>query len=65
MTTKLVFSWILGATLFTFAVFIITKSESIKMFIELSEFFVYLIGFIFILLAGLLWINVGTEVARH
>jgi hypothetical protein len=65
MSSKLVFSWILGGVFMSLGVWII---NNLKLGLGVSEFsysIAMMIAFIFILVAGLLWINVSVAVKHR
>ncbi len=64
MSSKLVFSWILGGVFLLLGVWIINNLRLTLGVSELSYAIAMLVAFIFILVAGLLWINVSVGV-RH
>lgn len=64
MSSKLVFSWILGGIFLLLGVWIINNLKLTLGVSEVSYAIAMIISFIFILVAGLLWINVSLAI-RH
>jgi hypothetical protein len=64
MSSKLVFSWILGGVFLLLGVWIINNLKLTLGVSEVSYAIAIIIAFIFILVAGLLWINVSLAI-RH
>ncbi len=65
MSSKLVFSWILGGVFLLLGVWII---NNLRLTIGVSEFsyaIAMIVALIFILMAGLLWINVSVAVKHR
>lgn len=62
MSSKLVFSWILGGIFLTLGIWILNNLRFGLGVSELSYATAMLVSLIFILIAGLLWINVSVAV---
>ncbi len=62
MSSKLVFSWILGGIFLTLGIWILNNLKFGLGVSELSYATAMLVSLIFILIAGLLWINVSVAV---
>jgi hypothetical protein len=62
MSSKLVLSWILGGGFITLGIWILNNLEMGIGVSEMSYAIAMIVSFIFILLGGLLWINVSVAV---
>lgn len=62
MTAKLVFSWALGGLFILLGVWIINNLRMTIGVSELSYTIAMLVSYIFILIGGLLWINIAVAV---
>ncbi len=65
MSSKLVFSWVLGGIFLLLGIWIINNLKLTLGVSELSYAIAMIIAFIFILVAGLLWINVSVAVKHR
>ena len=65
MSSKLVFSWILGGVFLLLGVWIINNLRLTIGVSELSYAIAMIVALIFILMAGLLWINVSVAVKHR
>ena len=65
MSSKLVFSWILGGVFLLLGIWIINNLRLTIGVTELSYAIAMIVALIFILMAGLLWINVSVAVKHR
>ena len=65
MSSKLVLSWVLGGVFLLLGIWIINNLEFGLGVTELSYGIAMLVALIFILIAGLLWINVSVAVKQR
>ncbi len=65
MSSKLVFSWILGGVFLLLGVWIINNLRLTIGVTEISYAIAMIVALIFILMAGLLWINVSVAVKHR
>jgi hypothetical protein len=65
MTLKLLGSWLLGGAFVSASIWLISHSEYFENISSFGSVLVSFIGFVFILLAGLLWISVATATSKH
>jgi hypothetical protein len=65
MSSKLVFSWVLGGVFLLLGVWIINNLRLTIGVTEVSYAIAMIVALIFILMAGLLWINVSVAVKHR
>lgn len=65
MTFKLISAWIFGGILITAAAWVLGHIEQTVGVSPVSYAFAFFVGFILILIGGLVWISVATETAKH